>query len=192
MKGFTLGIIGIALIACSGLLQSAELLKEKWISPQVGTGFSRELGMLDSEREEYANHLASLGANLILRGKGSADAIILGRRMLGLALQLSPRNKTALVTCFQLSRGVLPESADPALSAAAFARLLQARGKLLGESSRDEDRFAGRFFIALAADLDPKNQDAVYASEILRLDLGELDWRMVTDVPKEDVTTAAP
>jgi hypothetical protein len=192
MKRFMEAFTMLLFSACCGLLQSAEVLKEKWISPQVGTGFSRELGMLDSEREEYANHLAALGANLIVRGKGSADAITQGRRMLGLALQLSPRNKAALVTCFQLSRGLLPEPGDPGLSNAAFARLLQARGKLLGESERDEDRVVGRYFISLAAELDPKNHDAVYASEIMRLDLGEVDWRMVTDVPERAAKTASP
>jgi hypothetical protein len=38
--------------------------------------------------------------------------------------------------------------------------------------------------------MDPKNEDAVYASEMQRLDHGSVNWKSLTDVkpgaPKED------
>nr|MCU0752050.1 hypothetical protein [Akkermansiaceae bacterium] len=94
---------------------------------------------------------------------------------------LSPRNKRALVAGFQLAKGVLPEASDGAYSPQAFARLLHARAGLLEKQDGDENRLLARMFIELAAGMDPKNEDAVYASEVRRLDHGELDWSAVTN-----------
>ena len=41
-----------------------------------------------------------------------------------------------------------------------------------------------RIFTELAAEMDPKNDDAVYASELQRLDQGGVDWSALTDVKK--------
>jgi hypothetical protein len=45
----------------------------------------------------------------------------------------------------------------------------------------EENQRLARFFIQLAAELDPKNEDAVYASEVQRLDHGAVDWASITD-----------
>jgi hypothetical protein len=34
--------------------------------------------------------------------------------------------------------------------------------------------------------MDPKNEDAVYASEVQRLDHGELDWGVLTNAKAEN------
>jgi hypothetical protein len=44
-----------------------------------------------------------------------------------------------------------------------------------------ENQKLARYFIQLASDLDPKNEDAVYASELQRLDKGPVDWNAITD-----------
>ncbi|MEY3897325.1 MAG: hypothetical protein RLZZ214_2846, partial [Verrucomicrobiota bacterium] len=44
-----------------------------------------------------------------------------------------------------------------------------------------ENKRLARYFIQLAAEMDPKNEDAVYASEVQRLDHGALDWSPLTD-----------
>ena len=67
----------------------------------------------------------------------------------------------------------------------AFARLLFTRGQLLEKQGGDENGRLARLFIQLAATIDPRNEDAVYASEVHRLDHGPVDWAAVTDCAKE-------
>lgn len=159
----------------------------KWDAPRVAQSmFTPDLGMLDSERDEYAANLAQHAANRVAAEKASPASLAEARRMLGLALQLSPRNKKALVTGFQLAKGVVPEAADGAYSPQAFARLLYSRGQLLEKQGGAENGKLARMFIQLAAAMDPRNEDAVYASEVHRLDHGEIDWSAVTDSAKKD------
>ncbi|MBC8128378.1 MAG: hypothetical protein H8M99_14650 [Gloeobacteraceae cyanobacterium ES-bin-144] len=143
--------------------------------------FTQDLGMLDSEREEYAKNLATIAVNQIVTTKASPPSLAEARKMLTLALQLSPRNKRAVVVNFQLSKGILPETIDSNYSAQVFARLLLTRGQLLEKQGGEENHRLARYFIQLAASLDPKNEDAVYASEVLRLDHGDPVWSALTD-----------
>lgn len=145
------------------------------------SGFSNDLGLLDSEREEYATNLAVLGSNAVAVAKATPASIAQCRRMLGLALQLSPRNKKALVTNFQLGRGILPELSEAGYSPQVFARLILTRAQLLEKQDGADNQRLARYFICLAAELDPKNEDAVYLSEVRRLDHGLPDWKVVTD-----------
>ena len=156
-----------------------------WDAPKVVTSvFSQEVGMLDSERDEYATNLAVYASNSLLAAKASDASLQMARRVLALALQLSPRNKRAVVVNFQLSKGMLPELIESNYSPQVLARLLVTRGQLLDKQGGAENKRLARYFIQLAAEMDPKNEDAVYASEVQRLDHGALDWSLVTD-PKE-------
>jgi hypothetical protein len=158
-----------------------------WDPPKVTQSmFTPELGMLDSEREEYATNLAQLAAGRVAAEKAAPAALTEARRMLALALHLSPRNKKALVTGFQLGKGVLPDAEEGAYSPQAFARLLYSRGSLLEKQGGAENTKLARMFIQLAATLDPRNEDAVYASEVHRLDHGAIDWAAVTDPAKKE------
>lgn len=153
-----------------------------WDAPEVAASvFSRELGLLDSEREEYATNLATLASNHLATAKASPASLADARRMLGLALHLSPRNKRAVVVNFQLSKGVLPEIVEGNYSPTVFARLILTRGQLLAKQGGDDNHKLARYLIQLAAELDPKNEDAVYASEVQRLDHGAVDWSAITD-----------
>jgi len=157
-----------------------------WSAPKVVTSiFTNELGLLDSERDDYATNLSVIASNHVLAAKASPASLANARRMIGLALQLSPRNKRAVVTNFQLGKGVLPEPAETNYSEQVFARLLLTRGQLLAKQSGDENARLARYFIQLSAELDPKNEDAVYASEVQRLDRGDLNWSPVTDPDKK-------
>lgn len=161
-----------------------------WPPPKTApAGFSQELGLLDAEREEYATNLANHAANTVNAAKASPASLEEARRALGLALQLSPRNRRALVVSFQLSRGVLPEAVAGDYSPRVFARLILTRGRLLQKQGGTENLQVARFFTQLAAEIDPRNEDAVYASEVQRLDQGKLDWTPVTDA---DATKPPP
>ena len=141
--------------------------------------------MLGSEREEYATNLASIAINQVVIAKASPESLAEARRMLALALHLSPRNKRAVVVNFQLSKGIVPELSEGNYSPQVFARLILTRGQLLEKQGGEENKLLARYFIQLSANLDPKNEDAVYASELQRLDHGDLDWTPVTGSGKE-------
>jgi TPR repeat protein len=153
-----------------------------WLAPKIVTSiFTHDLGMLDSEREEYATNLARLASNQVAAAKATPASLADARRILALALQLSPRNRLAVVVNFQFSKGLLPEAAPASYSQQVFARLILTRGQLLAKQGGEQNQKLARYFIQLAAELDPKNEDAVYASELQRLDHGTLDWSAVTD-----------
>lgn len=157
-----------------------------WNPPKVTRSvFTPDLGMLDAEREEYATNLANHAASLVLAAQASPEALAEARRMLALALHLSPRNKRALVIGFQLSKGMLPELAEGNYSPQAFARLLFSRGRILEQQGGGQNTQLARMFIQISASMDPRNEDAVYASEVHRLDLGDFDWAPITD-PKPE------
>ena len=177
-------------VACFLCIASAagaadEKAKFEWNPPVVGAGvFTDQLGMLDREREEYANNLAGYASNRIAAAKASAASLNEARRLVALALHLAPRNRKALVLSFQLARGVVPE-ADPAnFRPEVLAGLLFTRSQVLKEQGGAENLLLSRVFTELAAEMDPKNDDAVYASELQRLDKEGIDWTAFTDVKK--------
>lgn len=158
----------------------------EWEEPDVDGGvFTDELGMLDREREQYAGNLAAYAVNLVAREEASAASLETARRLLGLSRHLASRNRRALVAENQLSRGVVPEPVERGYSDEVLARLMLTRARALEQQGGDENRFLARIFTELAAELDPKNQDAVYASEIHRIDHGRVDWSRLTDTPED-------
>lgn len=140
--------------------------------------------MLDSERDDYATNFAVYAANQIAASKASVASLEQAYRVISLALQLSPRNKRALVLNFQLSKGVLPDVTEGNYSPQVFARLILTRGQLLAKQAGSENTHLARYFIQVAAEIDPKNEDAVYASELQRLDHGVLNWAAITSSPE--------
>jgi len=59
--------------------------------------------------------------------------------------------------------------------------LLLARGQLLEKNEQEINQTLARYFIALSAVIDPRNEDAVYESELRRIDHGNLAWKLFTD-----------
>ena len=154
-----------------------------WKAPKIGAGlFSDDLGMLDREREEYATNLAVHATNGVAKSKASAASLEDARRLIALSLHLAPRNKRALVAKYRLERGVVPEIMQSEYSLEVLARLLFTRGQILRQQGGNENVLLSRVFTELAAEMDPKNEDAVYASELQRLDHGRVEWSELTDV----------
>jgi len=151
--------------------------------------FSRDVGMLDSERDEYATNLANYAARRVIQAKASPASLADSRRMLALALHLSPRNRRAVVVNFQLGQGLLPDPGEGDFSPQVFARLIITRSQILERQGGFENAMLARVFTQLAAELDPRNEDAVYLSEVQRLDHGSVDWSVLTD-PKPAAVTA--
>ncbi len=158
-------------------LQAEEAAQFTWVPLEVKASmFSQDLEMLDSERDEYATNLAAYAANEIASRGASIASLQQGRRSLALSMHLSPRNRQAIVTQFQLSKGILPEKAVSDYSPQVFARLLLTRGQLLQGNAAPEALRLSHYMLQLAAEIDPRNEDAVYASELIRIDHGPADW----------------
>ena len=154
-----------------------------WKAPETGAGaFTDALGMLDREREEYASNLATYAINLIAREGASAASLEEGRRYLALSMHLAPRNRRAIVANYQLSQGIVPAAVESDYSPEVLARLLFTRAQILKQQGGAEDLLLARVFVELSAKLDPRNEDAVYAAEVQRLDHGRVDWAEFTDV----------
>lgn len=175
--------IGLALMAASAIAHASDIVPFVWKEPRIGPGmFSDDLGMLDREREEYAGNLAIHAVNTVAKAKASAASLATARRFLALSLHLAQRNRRAVVANYQLSRGVVPGPIESEYSPEVLARLLYTRAQVLKQQGGGENTLLARYFIEISAELDPRNEDAVYASELQRLDHGRLDWEILTDV----------
>jgi hypothetical protein len=173
----------IVLSLCLPVFAAEEKAKFEWNPPNTGAGvFTEALGLLDREREEYADNLTGYASNQVAAAKASVASLAEARRLMALALHLAPRNRKALVLSFQLSRGLLPEPVPGDYRPDVLAGLLHARGQTLKQQGGVENGLLARVFTELAAEMDPKNDDAVYASELQRLDHGSVDWAALTDV----------
>lgn len=143
-------------------------------------------GMLDRERDEYATNLAIYIGNYLVQKKEIKQSDYdHARKVIALALHLSPRNRQAMVLNFQLRRGVSPEKVEKNYETSVLARLLLTRAELLFRQKGDENRYIARCFVELAAILDPRNEDAVYAYEVQRIDYGILSWKPLTDATRD-------
>lgn len=140
--------------------------------------------MVNNERDEYATNLTSLAVKSIISSKGTQESLDAGRKLLGLALHLSPRNRKAVVVNKQLSKGVMPDSVVADYNADVFSKLLLARGQLLEKQEGKANSILARYFIAIAATIDPRNEDAIYESEMRRIDQGDLSWAPMTDATR--------
>lgn len=161
-------------------LGGQEVSAPQWEPLKVqASAFSPAVGLLDTERDEYATHLADCALTSLHRDRGGAT-VAAARRMMELALHLSPRNRRAVVINFQLAKGILPPAAKDGFSPPSLARLLTTRAEILSNTEQAENKLLARMFRAVAAELDPKNEDAVYACQMDELDHGALDWGVLS------------
>tara|TARA_B100000927_G_scaffold106859_1_gene86443 strand:- start:4 stop:648 length:645 start_codon:yes stop_codon:yes gene_type:complete len=154
----------------------------RYEAPVVDRPFFGDDVMLAAERKSYATNLATYVANMVSSKGAAKDVLVSARQILALALHLERRNKQAMVVNFQLRQGVMPKVKVGDYNPRTFSRLLMARAKLLlkGEEGSKKERLLGRYFIDVAAHIDPRNEDAVFECENQRIDHGNLDWGLLT------------
>lgn len=175
---FVLGVLLTGVVSAA----PASELKGKYKKPAINQRlFAAGLSMVGTERDEYATNLAAYAVKVLRENGGTQESLDLTRNILGLALHLSPRNKKCVVVNAQLARGVMPEPVIGDYDPEVFARLLLTRGQLLEKGEGATNQSVARYLIALAAIIDPRNEDAVYESEIRRIDKGEISWKKLTD-----------
>jgi hypothetical protein len=181
MKGLWQAV-GIFVASATLLVAQESAPAFTWNAPKVEASiFGPALDMLDSERDSYATNLAIYASNRVIAAKASPASLDEARRLLALAIHLSQRNRKAVVASFQLAKGLLPEAVQGDYSPEALSKLLLARAQLLQKQGGEDNSLLARVFIDVAASMDPKNEDAVYASEVERIDHGPLDWSALTD-----------
>ena len=146
--------------------------------------FSEGLNMLDSERDEYATNITAYAVMCIRDKKRNQATFDLARKLIGLALHLSPRNKKSLIVNRQLAKGIIPNPVVSDYTPDVFSKILLARGQLLEKQKGPTNALVARYFIELASLIDPRNEDAIYESEIRRIDHGDLSWKKITDAKK--------
>ena len=118
----------------------AEEVKIEWRPLKIAQSkFPRSIGLMDAERDDYAGNLTGAAVVLLHKKKADPESCDLARRMMALALHLSPRNKKAVVVNAQLGRGAVPEPPETDYRPQTLARLLMKRAQLL-EKQEDPDR----------------------------------------------------
>lgn len=202
MKRILQGLLLIILMATTSSIVLAQVevragaggeLQGKYKPPTINRRlFGDALSMVNNERDEYATNLAAIAVKMVQSKKGSQASLDLSRQFLGLALHLSPRNRKSVVVNRLLTDGLMPDKVVADYESEVFAKLLLARGQLLEKQKGDANALLSRYFIALAAIIDPRNEDAIYESEMRRIDHGELSWAAMTDGKTKRVATPKP
>ncbi len=146
--------------------------------------FKEGLGLLDRERDDYASAIATFAGNYVAARNADADSLVFATKALGLSLHLSSRNKRAMVTKFQLSKGTMPRKIEEKYSPKALSALFLARAETLFQQKGAKNRLLARALIDLAVTIDPHNEDAIYAFELQKIDYGKLKWSQFTDVTR--------
>ncbi len=62
-----------------------------------------------------------------------------------------------------------------------MAKLLIAQSKALAKLGGEDNVYLSGLLLAAAVEMDPDNEDAVFALELYKLDMAEIDWEPITD-----------
>ncbi len=143
-----------------------------------------KLGLMGIEREKLATELAAYVCNELGRGNAPdgvdpSKRIDLANRMLAVALQLHPRNRTALIANFKLMRGLPTEFAAADYEPNVLAEYLYTRSKLLLEQGGEANDRLAAYLLAFAVEIDPTNEDAIYDLEVRSIDGKGPDWATI-------------
>jgi hypothetical protein len=128
-----------------------------------------QVGVLHLELEKVANFLSIYVYQTYAKeiAEGRAESRLRARRWLSLALHVDPHNVAAQRINEMLAAGVAEplESDLPQMPKLFVGEVLRLIKLLQVRSEANAGRLAG-FLALVAADLDPQNEDAVYAAEI--------------------------
>ncbi len=128
-----------------------------------------QVGLLQLELEKVANFLSIYVYQTYAReiAEGKAESRLRARRWLSLAMHVDPHNLAAQRINEMLAAGVAEslESDLPQTPKLFVGELLRLIKLLQARAESNAGRLAG-FLALVAADLDPLNEDAVYAAEI--------------------------
>ena len=177
MKHFLQACLCLMMVS---LWASAQEKAQQYRSPEVTVSrFSKELEMLDREREKLAKNIAIYAGNRVSRENRGKHSLAIARRLLGLSLHLAPKNSVASALDRRLSDGEIPAKEKTEYGNEIFSELLLNRGKDLRVGNR-EDALLSRCLIEIAVIVNPKNKAAVKALELQNIQHGAVDWTVFT------------
>jgi hypothetical protein len=142
------------------------------------------VGVLQLELEKVANYLAVYSYRTFAKEirEGKAESRLRARRYISLALHMDTGNVTAKRINEMLANGTEEElegplSQTPKVFVAALVRLI----KRLQERTEPAAGRLGGFLALVAAELDPTNEDAIYAAELFERALGDVTaaWKVL-------------
>jgi hypothetical protein len=139
-----------------------------------------KLGLMEVERQKFATNLAGYVVNEV-KVQENAHKAEWAQKLIGLALHIDKRNRAALVANHQFNRGVEPKKVQVDYKPDALSKLLIAQSKSLAKLGDEDNVYLSGLLLAAAVEMDPKNEDAVFALELYKLDIGEIDWEPITD-----------
>ena len=159
--------------ACSMVCALAGSYRAPVVEPARFAG--EEIALSAIDRDKLATSLAGHVANTV-EPDANVRQLTKARRLLGLALHMSPRNRAAVVTSFQFSRGHAPKKVAADYSAATLAELLQTQARSLLAKKTEADTSLAGYLLDAAVEIDIANESAVYELEIYKKDVGRVDW----------------
>ncbi len=144
-----------------------------------------DVGMIEAERRQYAENMAAFALAAVAKhadeegklGDVPATTYQLARKLVGLALHLDPRSRTAVIANGRMKAGVVPRRGDsPSMAAETFSSLLVGRAAELRKAGGADNLLLAGCFLDLATSLDPANDDAIYAFETFKMDGQKVSW----------------
>lgn len=155
-----------------------------------------QLGLMGIEMEKLAGEMGAYVSNRYSLGgheKAGDDVapLELASRILGIAIQLHPRNRTVLVANFKLARGLPTQPVKAEYEPEVLAEYLYTRSKILVEQGGEQNSLLAGYLLAISVEIDPGNEDAIYDLEIRELDGKPVNWELLYPPPDETREEAA-
>ena len=143
------------------------------------------VNLLKVDRDKLASSVAAYVANSGKDGTNGSD-LDTARRLLGVALHLSPRNRDAVIANFQFKKGLPRKKIQPEYSPVTLAEVLQSRAKFLIKNGGDLNVSLAGYMLFVAVQVDSTNETAIYELEMYRKDIGPVNWSsLVGEGPKD-------
>ena len=144
--------------------------KRAFVRPVVPVALftPEKTALLEPECERIATFLARYAAEKLTDDvlKGSAMARAKGRLLLTVSLHLQPMSPSAVHCGLRWLDGQRPSLPPPGEPLRVFTNFLLSAAKRQGDKPAPAREALARVLIRLAADLDPENEDAIFASEM--------------------------
>jgi hypothetical protein len=174
MRGVVTVVIMLAAAGLAGAQEapSVELApaNRAFLRPKVPVPLftHHKTALLEVECERIAAFLARHAAEkytaAVLRGEKEATSQ--GRLLLTISLHLAPLNAAAVHCCDRWTEGKAPTLPSPGEELQTFSTFLLLAAQRQGGEPGSAREALARVLTRLAADFDPRNEDAIFASEV--------------------------
>lgn len=136
-----------------------------------------DLSVTEEEKSQIADLMVEFVRYRLREDKGISklNGMALAKA-LGLALALDPKHKQSLILSFQLNRGTIPDLSKAPDSIQNQAAKVLIAVENLGNSKKPDDRKLSGFLLDTLAEIDPKNEDAVFKFVMLKQEGKAARW----------------